>query len=67
MENPDLSTLILLLLVFIGLLYSKYKSDIKEFSNQDYYSKYRSIKAYIVLPIGILFLLVVILTRLFCK
>ena len=65
MGNPDLSTLILLLLVFNGLFYSKYKSDKKEFSNKDYYTKFRSIKTYIILPIGIMFLLVVILIRLF--
>jgi len=64
MENPELSILILLLLVFIVLLYSQYKSDKKEFSNKDYYSKFKSIKTYTILPIGIAFLLVVIVLSL---
>jgi L-asparagine transporter-like permease len=63
MATPDLSMLVLLLIIFSFLLYSQFKKG--EFSKMDYYQKYRSIIGYLVLPFLIIILLVAIFNKLF--
>ncbi len=59
---PDLSILVLLLLVCSFLFYTQFKKG--GFSKMNYYDKYRSIIRFIIIPIVIIILLLAIFNKL---